>query len=439
METEELKQCESVKRWFNMLALKHSGSKRTEEVYIRSLREFLELHEISDPEILIDQYNAVKYDLKERKKVTDDFVDKIELFAGHLRNRGLAKSSIARKSTAIKSFFNYNKVELDWKPIRANAKYRDRLPTKEELRRLFDYSHMSNRMKAIISTLIESGLRIGTVLQLTYGSIQKDYERSVVPCRVVVPRELTKGKTHDYYSFIGKNTIAYLREYLEKRQSGTKTLEPETLTPDSLLFKANLKGEDKPIMKATVANTLKEALFKLDIIEDNGKGKWKEIHPHTLRKYFRTYMNPMGHSWVHFMMGHVLKNNDEIYFKAPEVINEARQIYRKAYENLDWTRKPEAKRLNGLQKKVASQGVRIKSLERTLERYKTKSKQDLQSEIHDKDAELSQLREDLDHFKQNLRERDAVISVFYDLLKQDPETQEKFRKLITKKTRKTQD
>lgn len=434
MKTEELKQCGSVKRWFNMLALQHSGSKRTEEVYVRSLKEFVELHKIADPDLLIDRYNAVKYDLKEREKITDEFVDKIELYAGHLRNRDLAKTTVARKTTAVKSFFVYNKVELDWKPIRANAKYRDRLPTKEELRKLFDYSHMSNRMKAIVSMLIESGLRIGTVLQLRYKSIQKDYERDVVPCRVAVTREQTKGKTHDYYSFIGKNTIDYLRQYFEKRQKGTKTLEPETLTPDSLLFKANMKGKDKPVQKATVANQLKEALFKLDIIKDNGKGHWKEIHPHTLRKYFRTYMNPAGFSWVHFWMGHKLKANDDVYFQAPEVINEARQIYKNAYENLDWTRKPEAKRLNGLQKKVISQSVRIKSLERTLETYKTKSKQDLLSEVYQRDSELSNLKEELHELGKRMQETDEhelkIIKMFDELLKDDPQLLRKFREKV---------
>jgi len=110
--------------------------------------------------------------------------------------------------------------------------------------------------------LIESGLRIGTLLQLRYKAVREDFEKQLIPCRVIVEREQTKGQTHDYYSFIGKNSVAYLSAYLNERKHGSRHVQPENITDESLLFKANLAGEDKPVNKAAVSNELRTALFE---------------------------------------------------------------------------------------------------------------------------------------------------------------------------------
>ncbi len=143
---------------------------------------------------------------------------------------------------------------------------------------------------------------------------------------MVVPREITKGRILEHYTFIGSEAIDYLRLYLDKRKRGTESLSPEDITDDSLLFRANLKAE-KPVVHGSVENEFREACLNLGLMKKGPYRKASKIRIHTLRKFFRTYANSAGYTWVHFWMGHKLHNNDETYFHGPETVQESREAY----------------------------------------------------------------------------------------------------------------
>jgi len=88
------------------------------------------------------------------------------------------------------------------------------------------------------------GFREGTLVKLKYRHIRDDLEKGIVSLHVHIEAEITKGKYHDYDTFIGKEAAAYLREYIETRRLGSPDgkIPPEDLTDESPL----IRNENNP-------------------------------------------------------------------------------------------------------------------------------------------------------------------------------------------------
>jgi len=65
------------------------------------------------------------------------------------------------------------------------------------LRILFLASHV-----LIISFLALREFRIGTLAKLQYRNIKRDYQRGITLIHIRVETEITKGKYHDYDTFL---------------------------------------------------------------------------------------------------------------------------------------------------------------------------------------------------------------------------------------------
>jgi len=55
------------------------------------------------------------------------------------------------------------------------------------------------------------GLRVGSLDKLQYRHIRKEYESEVIPRYLHIETEITKGKYHDYDTFIGSEAVEYLK------------------------------------------------------------------------------------------------------------------------------------------------------------------------------------------------------------------------------------
>lgn len=78
---------------------------------------------------------------------------------------------------------------------------RTKRPTPEELLPLVDTADL--REKTIVSMLSLAGLRKGTLTLLQYRHVKDDLEAGKTPLHIHIPAELTKGKYHDYDTFLG--------------------------------------------------------------------------------------------------------------------------------------------------------------------------------------------------------------------------------------------
>jgi hypothetical protein len=67
-----------------------------------------------------------------------------------------------------------------------------------------------------------SGLRIGTLVKLTYFlQVRKDLKAGIIPVHLHIDATITKGNYHSYNMFLGFEAVQCLKTYLDIRKKGT--------------------------------------------------------------------------------------------------------------------------------------------------------------------------------------------------------------------------
>src|SRR5690606_16894091 len=120
----------------------------------------------------------------------------------------------------IKSFCETTDVLIPWKNIikglpRGKRYADDRAPTLDEIRKLVEYP--DRRMKAIISVMISSGIRLGAwdYLKLEDVIPMLDEKGDVVAAKLIV----YSGEPEEYFTFISQESYNFLNEWIEFRRS----------------------------------------------------------------------------------------------------------------------------------------------------------------------------------------------------------------------------
>ena len=133
-------------------------------------------------------------------------------FIGNLQAEGLAPGTVSNHVKGVKALFRCSglKLELAY-TLSKRTVYSDRAPTPEELQYIINLADL--REKVIISMLALGGFRIGTLIKLQYRHAKRDLEKGITPIHIHVEAEITKGKYHDYDTFIGQEAAEYLRAY----------------------------------------------------------------------------------------------------------------------------------------------------------------------------------------------------------------------------------
>jgi len=174
------------------------------------------------------------------------------------------------------------------------------------------------------------GFREGTLIKLRYGHVRGDLERSVVPLHIHVESEITKGKYHDYDTFIGLEAVECLKLYLEARRLGSPDgkLAPETLNDDSPLIRDSRSQVAKPIGERQIYQLVHGLYFKASLLKPNNLKSY-DLHVHSLRKFFKTQLMALGvqSDYIDYMMGHTVDTYHDIESKGIEFL---RNIYASA-------------------------------------------------------------------------------------------------------------
>jgi len=178
--------------------------------------------------------------------------------------------------------------------------------------------------------LAQSGLRPDTIRKLKLKHVNPELTKQIIPCKIVVPEEITKGMFGSYFSFMGKESVRHLKAYLDRRSS--------KLGPEDYLFTS--KGSDKQLESRALTKVFRctiEGLKDKGIIsfEQKAKGKPRDLRLYNLRSYFRNRAAKMGVEYVNFMMGHKanyraaqIPASDAHYFSR-EQVETLRKLYRK--------------------------------------------------------------------------------------------------------------
>ncbi len=191
------------------------------------------------------------------------------------------------KLAAAKMFLLENNVELPqkfWRKLRRRTKGTraltlDKVPSNVELRKIM--MHMPIHGKALYLSLASSGMRIGETLQLKLNYVKLNEN----PAQVSIRGEYTKTG-NSRFAFISKEAKEAIVEWLKVRSEYI-----EAAVKKSHKFEKAIKDERLfPFEASTPYMIWKNALTHAKQDEkDNSTNRFK-VHPHVLRKFFRTKM-----------------------------------------------------------------------------------------------------------------------------------------------------
>ncbi len=256
--------------------------------------------------------------LRERSIGSLRDVDRLILrdYLAYLLKRGMAKASIARKLSAIRSFYRYlMQVGLvDTSPVATTSspKLDKRLPsflTIEEVRRLLETPDLSTpqgqRDRALLELLYASGIRVSELVQLNLEQINLDTREIRVWGKGAKERVVLMGKpaTEALAAYISEGRLKLLGE----RRNST-------------LF-VNRYGGRLPERRVQRILEKYTILARID----------KRVHPHMLRHTFATHLLDGGADLrvVQELLGHADLSSTQIYTHVTK--SRAKKVYLSAH------------------------------------------------------------------------------------------------------------
>ena len=246
------------------------------------------------------------------KKAQETCIKAIDNFVGDLQAEGLADGTINNHVKGVKALFKINGAALTLTyRLPRGVKYSDRAPMREELIRLLDLA--DTREKAIISLLALGGFRPGTLVKLQYRHVKEDLEKGLIPLHIHVEADITKGKYHDYDTFLGPEAVEYLKAYIELRRRGYRGMPPEQIIDSSPLIRDG-RTLIKPITPANLHLIIHRLYFKAGLIKKGSSPRY-ELRAHSIRKYFRTQLgasSTIPTDYIEYMMGHTISTYNDI-------------------------------------------------------------------------------------------------------------------------------
>ena len=264
---------------------------------------------------LLDFFNF----LKDEKIGTLNEVDKqvIRRYLSNLIKRAFVKASIARKLSALRSFYRYLKREgiIAVSPVAntTSPKLDKRLPaflSQDEINRLLKTPDLSTpqgqRDRALLELLYASGLRVSEIASLDVGQV--DLETNEI-------RVWGKG-AKERVVLMGKPAAEALTAYLKKGR-------PELLGDKKTSKALFINRSGGRLTERSVQLLLKEYAARAGIK--------KRVHPHMLRHTFATHLLDGGADLrvVQELLGHASLSSTQIYTHVTK--SQARKVYLSAH------------------------------------------------------------------------------------------------------------
>ena len=226
-------------------------------------------------------------------------------YMGQLSSRGLSKTTLARKGSALKTFFKFLMKDRYFKenelPIRfRRPKLMRKLPnflSAEEVGTLLAAverepdSPLQRRNRAIVEVLFSSGIRVGELIAMNRQDIS--WEQGEL-------RIMGKGG-RERLAFVSQRGLIAMRHY----DAQWAALSAEKQAQPSSPFWLNKNGE------RLTERSVCRILLKLG----DSAGIEKPIHPHVFRHSFATHLlnNGVDLRVVQELLGHVSISNTQIY------------------------------------------------------------------------------------------------------------------------------
>ena len=244
----------ALKYWKDELINKADGTKERYEEYFK---EFLAFIGKNPDELIVQrQQDLLNKDIKIQRSIERQFL----AFIGKKKQEGYAVATQQIVYASVRSFF-----EIHYFPLRMR---RGDYPkgdcegvkkaTAEAILKILNNGNSRNliTVKPAILFLKDCGLRISDARRLNCDFFLEAMEKSpnvdVIQINVITQKTRLLAKT-----FIGKEAIDALKDYLEARKEGSRNVRAETISKDSPLFKSWTRGK----VRARSSSHLRTSVF----------------------------------------------------------------------------------------------------------------------------------------------------------------------------------
>ena len=275
-------------------------------------------------------------------------------YLAELQDSGLKPASVCNCIKAAKTFYRQNgikKVELD-EPLSRKVAYKDRAPKPEEITKILDKA--ASRESFIVAGIASGGFREGTFSKLKYRHVKEDLEAGRVPIHIHVEAPITKGKYHDYDTFLNAEASQLLKNYIEERKHGTRYTPPEQLTDESPLIRNSCIGHK---VVGISEKAIRQIVHKLAVeakISQKLPGSWMySVRTHSLRKFFRTQLSAtkIDDEIIKYFMGKTIDTYEDVQSLGIETL---RNLYNAA--ELRFRSKTKANKIEQLKEIIRAWG-----------------------------------------------------------------------------------
>jgi hypothetical protein len=212
-------------------------------------------------------------------------------YLAELQDDDLKPTAVNNCIKAVKTFYHVNGIEVKLtERLSRKVAYKDRAPKSEEITTMLDKS--ATREAFIIAGLSTGGFREGTFSKLKYRHVKEDLEANRIPIHIHVEAEITKGKYHDYDTFINTEASQLLKMYIADRRRGSRYTPPEEITDESPLIRSDHNANKVVgVSEKTIRKIVHTIAVGADVSQKLPNSWMYSVRTHSIRKWFRTQMS----------------------------------------------------------------------------------------------------------------------------------------------------
>lgn len=332
-----------------------------------------------------------------------------------VKRKEISEGTIGNYYKAIKLFseMNFDQPLINWKKIarglpRARKFALDRIPTMEEIRKLCEYP--DRRIKAIIYTMLSSGIRVGAFdsLQWKHVTPLTNSKGEVVAAKLLV---YAGDPIEEYHTFCTPEAYKELKSWIDYREQCGEKISGESWVMRDIWqtygmdygAKFGLAAQPKKLESAAVKRIIERGLWEQGIRKPLPTGtkhhEWKAAHG--FRKYFKTKaeqaMLPLH---VEMLLGHDTGLSMNYYRPSQKTLLED---YLKAVDllSIDYQEAVLQKKVDQLQEKTKEDQYviegKLSEKDRVMQAMKERYEQEIQAIREETNQRFSQIMSMIQH------------------------------------------
>ena len=189
----------------------------------------------------------------------------------------------------------------------------------------------ATREAFIIAAISTGGFREGTFCKLKYRHVKEDLEANIVPIHIHVEAEITKGKYHDYDTFLNHEASSSTQNvYLRTEDAENHITPPEEINDESPLIRnEHVSQRIVGISEKAIRKIVHTTAVNADVSKKIPNSWMYTVRTHSLRKYFRTQMSrsKVDSEIIRYFMGKTIDTYEDVQSLG---INTLRNLYSSA-------------------------------------------------------------------------------------------------------------